>query len=151
MRMAPGLWEQAFGGVDQDHGEVCCRSTCCHISGVLFVARCIGNDELPSGGTEIPVGHINGDSLFALSSQPIRQQGEINRSTRAVDLAFLHRGELVLVDGFRVVQQSTDQCGLAVIHASGGGETKQFLPDIPIEKTEETVFEAGVECGQHQK
>ena len=98
MRMAPRLWEQALGGVDQDHGEVCCRSTRRHISGVLLVARCVGDDELPPGGTEIAVGHINGDSLFALSSQPIRQQGEINRSSRAVDLAFLHRGELVLVD-----------------------------------------------------
>ena len=151
MRVAPGLREQALGGVDQDHGEVCRRSTRRHISGVLLVARCIGDDELPSGGTEIAVGHINGDTLFALSSQPIRQQGEIKRSSRAVDLAFLHRGELVLVDGFRVVQQSADQCGLAVIYASRGGETKQFLPDILIEKTEETVFEAGVECGQHPK
>src|SRR5882762_1275145 len=115
------------------------------------VARCVCDDELPSGGAEIPVCDINGDSLFALSSQPIRQQGEINRSSRTVDLAFLHRGELVLVDGFRVVQQSADQCGLAVIYASGGSEAKQFLVDIPVEKIQEAVLEAGVECGQHQK
>ena len=46
---------------------------------------------------------------------------------RAIDLALLHRGELVFEHGLAVVEQAADQRGLAVVHAAGRGEAQKVL------------------------
>ncbi len=39
----------------------------------------------------------------------------------------LHRAELVFVDAMRVVQEATDQRGLAVVHRADGDEPQELL------------------------
>ena len=41
------------------------------------MSRRIGNDEFAFGGGEITVGHVNGDTLFALSGKAVCQAGKI--------------------------------------------------------------------------
>ena len=63
--------------VDQDDGEVCGGSSCDHVARVLHVARCIGDDELALGRSEIAVRHIDRDALLAFGTQSIGQQTEV--------------------------------------------------------------------------
>ena len=42
------------------------------------MTRRIRNDKFPFGGGKIPVGHIDGDALFALRLKAISQQREVD-------------------------------------------------------------------------
>lgn len=76
--MAFGLFYHSVSGVDQNQCCVGGRSTGNHVSGVLNVAWCIGNDEFSLWGGEIPVGHIDSDALFALVTESICEQCQIH-------------------------------------------------------------------------
>ena len=88
--------------------------------------RSVGDDEFSPGRREIAIGHVDGDALFAFRTEAVRQQGKVDRPRGSVDTALFHRGQLVFVDGFRVMEQPADECRFAVIDASSRGESKKL-------------------------
>src|SRR5215831_10382579 len=128
------LGEQALGGVHQNDRKIGRGGAGGHVARVLFVARRVRYDKLASRRAKVTVSDINGDSLFALGAQAIGQQRKIERPSRTVDLALLHRSDLVFVDGFRVMKQSPDQRGLAIIHAARGGKAQKVLAEVLLKE-----------------
>ena len=122
--MAVRLSKQALGGVDQDDRQVRRGSARGHVACVLFVARRVSNNEFAAGGAEVTIGNVYGDALLALSAQTVGQQREIESAAGAVNFALLHRGDVIFIDGLRIMQQAADQRGLAVVHAAGGGKAQ---------------------------
>ena len=123
--MAPGLRQDPVSRVDQHDGQVGAGRAGRHVPGVLFVARRVGDDELPPGRRKIPVGHVDGDALLPFGLETVQQHGQVGRLVLADHL--LERGEVVLVDVLRVGQEPADQRGLAVVHAARRTEAEQFL------------------------
>src|SRR5580704_1754344 len=107
--MAPCLWKDPFRGIQENHGKVRRGRARGHVAGVLFVPWSIRDDEFSPGGREITVGYVDGDALFAFRAQAVRQQRKVDWSSRTVDAALPHRGQLVFVDRFRVMEQPPDQ------------------------------------------
>src|SRR5205823_7849605 len=77
-RMPAGLRHHAVSRVDQDDGEIAVAGAGNQVSRVLFVAWSIGNNELPLWRSEVTIGHIDGDALFAFCLQSVGQQGKID-------------------------------------------------------------------------
>ena len=82
--VAVGLLEQTVTGIDEDDREVGGGGAGHHVSGVLDVTRSVGDDELALGRGEVAVGDVDGDALFALRLEAVREEAEVG----AVD-AFL--------------------------------------------------------------
>jgi hypothetical protein len=89
----------------------------------------VGDDELAPLGGEVAVGDVDGDALLALGLQAVDQQREVELAPgRAAARALApDRGELVLVDTPRVVEQAPDQGALPVVDAPAGEEAEQLL------------------------
>src|SRR5215813_13231531 len=115
------------------------------------MARGIGDDEFAARSAEVAVGDINGNSLFALRTKAIREQGKIDGLAGPVDAALLYRGELVFINRLAVVEKPANQRRLAVIDAAGGGKAQQFLAEFLVEKVLQTIVR--LKCGGngHQK
>lgn len=77
-RMPLRLCEYSVAGINQDDGRVRRGSSGGHVPCVLFMAGTVGNDEFAAGGGEVPVGYINGYSLFPFRFKAVQQQGVIN-------------------------------------------------------------------------
>ena len=77
----------------------------------------VGDDELALLGREEAVGDVDGDALLALGGEAVDQQREVDLlPLRADPLAVgFERGELVLEDHLRIVEQPADQRRLAVV------------------------------------
>src|SRR5258708_19536275 len=76
----------------------------------------VGNNEFPARCREVAITHVDRNALLSLSPQSIREQGKIDWPTRTVDPALLDGRELIFIDRLRIVQQSSDHRGLAVVH-----------------------------------
>ena len=96
------------------------------------MSRSIGDDEFATRRGEIPVSDVNGNALFAFRPQTIGEQRKIDGAGRAVNAALLHRGKLVFIDGFGIVQKTPDQRRLAVVDAPGSSEAKKIGVHIPL-------------------
>jgi hypothetical protein len=127
--VAPGLALDAVARVDQDHREVAVGGARGHVARVLLVAGAIRDDELAVRGRKIAIRDVDGDALLALRTQAVHQQRQVDGAAgRALALAvFSDRGELILVDGLRVVQQPPNQRALAIVDAAGGEQPHQLL------------------------
>ena len=81
------------------------------------------------------VGDVDGDALLALGGQAVDQQGEVDLlPLRAHFLAVrLERGQLVLEDHLRFVEQPPNEGGLAVIDRTAGDEAQQALVLVGLE------------------
>jgi hypothetical protein len=125
----PRLREQAFARVDEDHGEVGGRGAGHHVARVLLVARRVGDDELALRSREEAVGDVDGDALLALGGQAVDEQREIEVVALRAETARIvgERGELVVGQRVRCVQQAADQRALAVVDAAAGDEAQQVL------------------------
>ena len=111
----PRLLQHALARIDQDHRAVRGRGAGHHVAGVLLVARGVGDDELALFGGEEAVGDVDGDALLALGGKPVDQQREVDLFTlgaRALGVGF-QRGEPILEDHLRIVEQPADQRRLA--------------------------------------
>ncbi len=120
-----GLLDDAVAGVDEDERQVGGGRPGDHVARVLLVTGSVGDDECPVCRGEIAIGDVDRDALFAFGAQAVGEQGEIGAVGTAVEARAGHRLELVLEDGLRVEQQSTDERGLAVVDAAGGGDAQQ--------------------------
>ena len=96
----------------------------------------ICDDEFATFGIEIPVSHINGNTLLTLSLQTIHQQGQINLLTlRTPALTVsLHGRHVIFKNLLRVVQQAANQRTLAVIDTATGYEAQQALGFLASDK-----------------
>ena len=133
--MAPGLGQHALARVDQQHRQVGGRRAGHHVARILLVARRVGDDELALGAGEEAIGDVDRDALLALGRQPVDEQREIDPlALRAVALAVaFERGELVVEDLLRFVEQPPDQRRLAVVDAAAGDEAQQLLLFLLLE------------------
>ena len=90
------------------------------------MTRGVGDDEFPLGGGKVAVGDVDGDALFPLGLETVGQQGEVDVFVAAATGGLLHGFELVLENGFGIVEQSPDEGGFTVIDGAGGGEAEQI-------------------------
>ena len=127
--MPAGLSEHAFARIDQNNGEIGSRSACCHVAGILFMARCISHDEFALVGGESAIGHVNGNALLALGGETIDQQMR-NRDCRPGFPSFWNRLPGRGVDpqtASWLHRAAADQGGLAVINGAAGDEAQEIL------------------------
>ena len=127
--MSSGLHQNALARIDQEDGQVGVRCSGRHVPCVLLVARRVGDDERPLGRGEKAIGDIDGDALLPLGLEPVHQKGEVDVISRgAVAYRVLgQRGQLILEDQLRVMQEAADQGGFAVVHRSASQEPEQVL------------------------
>ena len=124
--VADGLFHDAVAGIDQNHGQVGGGGARHHIAGVLDVAGRIGNDEFPFRGGKIPISHVDGDALLAFGPQAIGEQRQVHLFVAPAPRSFFHGFELILENGFGIVQQATDQGAFSIVHAAGRGKPQQL-------------------------
>lgn len=121
--MAARLRQDALRRVDEDDGEVGKRGAAGHVARVLLVARRVGTDEAAVVRREVAVGDIDRDALLALREQPVQQQRVVDGAAAAADLGVEQQGLfLVRIDEFGIVQEMTNQGGLAVVDAAASDE-----------------------------
>ena len=115
------------------------------------MTRRVGDDEFAPRGAEVAVGNVNGDALLALGAQAVGQKRKIKRTAGAVDFAFLHRSNVIFVNGLRVMKQASDERGLAIVHAARSGKAEQILAQVGLEERGKVPRALGSGKGQHQK
>src|SRR3954470_18486153 len=76
--VTPSLIEDSFAGIYQHNRDVSGGRASGHVTGVLLVARSVGNDEFAFWRGEVAVRHIDGDALLALGAQAIGKLGEVD-------------------------------------------------------------------------
>ena len=133
--VTPGLDQHALARIDQDNRAIGGRGARHHVARILLVSRAVGDDELAFLGREKAIGDVDRDTLFALGGKPVDEQGEVDILTlRAHAFAVvLERGELVLEDHLRIVEQAADQRRFAIIHAAAGDEAQHRLVLVLLE------------------
>ena len=123
--VAVGLFDNTVSSVDEDEGEVGGGCTGDHVPGVLDMSWGVCDDEFSFWCSEVAVGDVDGDSLFSFCSESVGEEGKVEFFSSLVAEAF-KVFELVLEDGFAVVEESSDEGAFSVINASGGGESEKF-------------------------
>src|SRR5690606_8157649 len=96
-----------------------------HVSGVLHVAWRIGDDELSPRRREVSVSNVDGDVLLAFGTETVRQQRQIHVIVAALLGRALDSLELILEDGFGVVEEPPDQGALSIVYAPRRGEAEE--------------------------
>lgn len=121
--MAAGLDQDAFGGVDEDDGQVGKGSTDSHVARIFFMARRVGDDEAAVVRAEITIGYVDGNALFPFCHEAVQEQRVVDGPAAAADLAFQFQSLLLVgVEQFGVIEQMTDECRFAVIDAAAGNK-----------------------------
>ena len=122
-RMPLRLCEYSVAGINQDDGRVRRGSSGGHVPCVLFMAGTVGNDEFAAGGGEVPVGYINGYSLFPFRFKAVQQQGVINVACPRSSIfftGFAQFCQLVVENQFAVIKKASDECRFPVVHGTAG-------------------------------
>ena len=127
--MTAGLGEHTLACVDEQDGDIGRGRTGDHVARVLLVARCVGDDELPTVGGEEPVGHIDGDALLALGLQAVEQEREVEVVALGADPlgVGLEGGEMILEHHVRLVEHPPDEGRLAVVDRTTRDESQESL------------------------
>ncbi len=86
------------------------------------MSRRICDDELPFWCGEIPVSHINSNSLLTFCAKTISKQSEVDVFISPLSAGFLDRIVLILENGFGIVQQPANQRALAIIYTTCSGK-----------------------------
>ena len=116
--MSPRLHADPVARIDQQNGDIRGGRAGRHISRVLLVSRRIGKDEFATGRRKVPIGHVDGDPLFAFGAQTIGEEREIDRAGGPVLRRFLDRMHLIFVHRLRVVEQPSDERALPIVDAA---------------------------------
>lgn len=140
--MAPGLRENSLVAIDEDDGEIGCRSAGYHVAGIFLVARRVGNDEFALRRGEIAVGDVDGDALLALGLEPVEQQSKVDflaiGAGRSTDPAEIR--QLVLEDQLGIDEQTADQRRLAIVDGAAGDEAQHRLAVVIGEMRRQVVW-----------
>ena len=123
--MAPRLLLEARLGVDDHEGEVSGRGAGCHVAGVLHVPGAVGDDELAGWRRCVPIRHVDGDALLALSSEAIGHEGEVDVTGATTNRCLGNGVELVVEELLGVDEEAADQRRLAIIDRANGREAQQ--------------------------
>ena len=86
--MAAGLYQHTLRCIHQNDGKVCKGCANRHVAGIFLMSRRIRYNKAAVVRGKIPVSDINGNALFPLCHQAIQQQGIVNLTAAAADLAF---------------------------------------------------------------
>jgi hypothetical protein len=148
VRMSTRLRKHPETGVDQNDGDVRGRSARRHVPRVLNVAGRVGDDELALLRREVAVRDVNRDALLALCSEAVRDEGQVDDVALLIRSAF-DRAQLIFVEPVRVVEQASDERGLAVIDRTDRREPQQLLVLMLLEVTEDVLLDQGLLV--HQK
>jgi len=124
--VATALLDDAVARVHQHDGEVGRGGAGDHVARVLHVAGCVRDDELAARRGEIAIGDVDGDALLALGAQAVGEVGEVDRAAAGDVSGAFERFELVLHQVFRVIEQTADKGGLAVVHRAASVEAENF-------------------------
>jgi hypothetical protein len=125
--MPPGLWQQPFAGIHQEHCHIGVARTSDHVAGVLLVPRTVGDNELAPRGIEVPVGDVDRDALLALGDKAVGQQRQIGLTLAASLGNCGNSSDLIFKDRSRIPQKPANQGALAVIDRSGRYKTSQHM------------------------
>ena len=100
--VSPRLRQHALSCVNHDDGQRRGRCASRHITGILLVARGIGDDEFSPVRSEVAVSHVDGDALLAFRRKAVNQEREIKRVALRAEFAAVggKRGQLVIKDQF---------------------------------------------------
>ena len=123
--MTPRLRHEALPRVHENQRQVGSACAGDHVAGVLLVARRVGDDEFSPVRVEIAVRDVDGDALFALCLQSVRQEGKIDAFAAASFVVTLGCGDLIFKRAARIDEKASDQCGFAVVDAAGSNEPKE--------------------------
>ena len=125
--MAAGLGQHPLARVYQNDGEIGIGRAGGHVAGILLMARCVGDDEFALVSGEKAISDVDGDALLALGLQPVDQQREVDILAGGAEfLGILFQGgQSVFEQQFRIVQQTPNQGGFAVIDAAAGQKPQQ--------------------------
>ena len=123
--MATGLGHQPLRGIHQQHRDVSGGCAGHHVARVLFVAGRVGHDKTSPVRGEIPVRHVDGDALLALSSEAIGHEGEVDVTGATTNRCLGNGVELVVEELLGVDEEAADQRRLAIIDRANGREAQQ--------------------------
>ena len=77
------------------------------------------NDKAAVVGGEVPVCHVNGDTLFPFCHQTVQQQGVVNGTAAAAHLAVQFQCLfLICVQQLCIIENMSDQRGFSVVYAA---------------------------------
>ena len=141
-RVTARLRQHARAGIDQDDGDIGGRCAGDHIACVLFVSRCVRDDELAMVGGEEAVSDIDGDALFLLGGEAVDQQCEIDIAALRARLLgdLLQRDHLIFEDQLCFVEHAPDQCALAIVDAAAGDEAQQRQVGLRVDVLLDACF-----------
>jgi hypothetical protein len=114
------------------------------------VAGRVRDDVLARLGGEEAVCDVDRDALLALGGEAVQEQCEVELLALRAHAARvdLERGELVLEQELRLVQEPADERALAVVDAAARDEAQEALVLVLIEVGEDVL---GDEVGDVQK
>ena len=117
--MPSGLHQHTLRSVNQNYRQVSERCTYRHVSGVFFMSGGVCNDKAAVVGGEVPVCHVNGDTLFPFCHQTVQQQGVVNGTAAAAHLAVQFQCLfLICVQQLCIIENMSDQRGFSVVYAA---------------------------------
>ena len=121
------LRQDPFAPIHQNNRNVCVGGTGCHVTGILFMARCVRHNKLTLIRGEETIGHVNGDALFAFRLQTIQQQRIVNIAALGADFFGIRfkGGQLIFKNQLGIPKQTPDQRAFAIIHRATSDETQQ--------------------------
>jgi hypothetical protein len=135
IRVATRLRDDTLLRIDEDDARLGGGGSRDHVSRVLLVSGCIRDDESPARRCEEPVCGVDRDALLALGDQPVQEQREVEPPILRAEpcRVRLERGEVVIEDKIRFVEESTDERALAVVDAAAGDKAEELLAPLPLE------------------
>src|SRR5690349_18800126 len=90
------------------------------------MSRRVSHDELALRRCEVAIGNVDGDTLLAFGSETISEIGEVDLPA-ARDVGRTFKGfNLIFHQGLRVVEESANERGLAVVYGAAGVEAKKI-------------------------
>ncbi len=122
--VAAALLDDAGSSVHENDREVRGGRTRHHVARVLHMPRRIRDDELAARRCEVAIRHVDRNPLFPLSAESVGEIGQIDLSTAGDVSGALECLDLILHEGFRVVEQTANEGRLAVVDAPAGVEAK---------------------------
>ena len=112
--------------IDENDAQIGCTGTRHHVACILNMSRSISDDKLAFWCGKIAVSHIDGDALFALCTETIREQSQVHFFITTALACSLHSLQLVFENRLAIIKQSSYQSTLSIVHAARSREAEQL-------------------------